>query len=93
MNLKVNWCNTKNETLLTCINDGVLASSGIKPKLKKGETYQTRNSCECGCGQLHYDVGLRSTHNYITCYKCGADLPNSGVGGIHWANSERFITC
>jgi hypothetical protein len=76
---------------LTCINDGYLKDNEYKPNLKKGDVYQLKRSVTCGCGQIHYDVGLTSTLNYISCYKCREDLPEASSGKTHWANSSRFI--
>jgi len=79
---------TESKQSLKCVNDGMLAGSGYKPAVKTGENYSLENSCLCGCGQVHYDVGLVSKLNYVSCYKCGRNLPESDK--IHWANSTRF---
>lgn len=76
------------QMLLKCINNGVLNESGNKPKLEKDKLYQVNNSCKCGCGELHYDVGIKSPFNFIGCYKCSEELPKGDI--IQWCNSSRF---
>ncbi len=76
--------------LLKCVHDGVLSESGNKPKIELGKTYQVNNSCACGCGEIHYDVGIQSPFNYIGCYKCGRSLPKGD--SIQWCNWSRFET-
>lgn len=74
--------------LLRCINNGVLSASGKKPKLELNKVYQINNSCACGCGEIHYDVGIASPFNFIGCYKCDKELPKGD--SIQWCNSSRF---
>lgn len=75
---------------LKCVDDAILSvDSEYKPAVKKGESYILKQSCLCGCGQAHFDVGLVSKLNYVSCYKCGRSLPDGDK--IHWANSSRFI--
>lgn len=81
---------TENNQKLTCIDDGFLKGNEYKPAVKKGEIYDLKRSVTCGCGQVHYDVGLTSTLNYVSCYKCREDLPEASYGKTHWANSIRF---
>ena len=76
------------QTIVKCINTEVLAKSGYKPNLELEKTYPLLESIKCSCGQTHYDVGLKTKLNFITCYKCGEELPIRS--DIHWCNSIRF---
>lgn len=75
-----------------CISDQVLSTQpgDNKPNVKVGNTYQVIEQCVCECGETHYNVGLKSNLNYVSCHKCNELLPKSGVGGVHWAHSSRF---
>lgn len=75
--------------ILRCINNDVLSKSGKKPKLEKGKIYQINKTCACGCGEIHYDVGIASPFNYIGCYKCDKELPQGD--SIQWCNASRFV--
>lgn len=73
------------------INDAYMPGNDEGPVIKNGQKYPVKNTCKCGCGELHVDIGLISHLNYVTCYKCKEDLPNSKFGGIHWTHSSRFV--
>lgn len=70
-----------------CINDLSLKGNDKSPEVYEGTKYKVINIIKCNCGEEHFDIGLISTLNYITCYKCRQELPN----GPHWAHSSRFI--
>lgn len=74
---------------IVAINIDILSKSGIKPRLEQDKEYKLLNECVCKCGQIHYDIGLKSIYNFVSCYMCGQELPKSDT--IHWANSIRFI--
>jgi hypothetical protein len=73
---------------LICVNDKVLGDNVIAPTLNVGDEYPAKKVFVCGCGQEHVDVGITSQYNYVRCYICKEDLPNSD--SIHWCNSIRF---
>ncbi len=74
---------------IKCINNNRLVGNDLKPDLKINGLYELKEVHTCKCGEKHYDVGLVSEINWVTCYKCREVLPNSDK--IHWAHSSRFI--
>lgn len=74
---------------VNCINADRLPGNDIGPRLTKGENYEVVKEYTCKCGQVHYDVGIVSTLNYVECYLCRETLPDSKK--IHWCNSIRFV--
>jgi hypothetical protein len=73
--------------LITCTNTAPLPGNTIAPPLELNKSYQEVNRYTCSCGQVHIDVGLKSQHNYISCYKCKEHLPQTQV---HWCHPTRF---
>jgi hypothetical protein len=73
---------------LICINIDKLPGNTIAPPLVLNQAYDLKRTYICKCGEVHCDVGLKSTHNFIRCYKCGEELPDGT--NIHWAHSSRF---
>lgn len=71
-----------------CINDKPLPGNEVGPPLKYGVEYQVVENYKCGCGLDHYNVGLKSEYNWISCRECGEKLPKGDE--IHWCSSERF---
>lgn len=65
-----------------------LSESGIAPPLNVGQKVSLRRSYICECGEIHLDVGLESKHNWISCHKCGEELPEGDK--THWAHISRF---
>lgn len=74
------------------INEAYMPGNDEGPLIKEGQRYPVKNTYKCKCGELHVDIGLLSHLNYVTCYKCGEELPNSKFGGVHWCHSSRFMT-
>jgi hypothetical protein len=74
--------------IVEVLENKALSSSGIKPELNIGDKHKVKETCTCKCGQTHLDIGLVSKYNYISCYKCGEELPRGS--SIHWCNSIRF---
>lgn len=74
-----------------CVNSQPLKGNAIAPPVVLGQKYPVHQIIECPCGEQHYDVGIKSPHNYVQCYKCRADLPTSAVGEIYWTHSSRYI--
>lgn len=75
-------------TQLKCINIKPLQGNDIAPRLKLEETYTLVEEYTCKCEEKHYNVGVTSYVNSVTCYKCREELPHSDV--IHWCHSSRF---
>lgn len=73
--------------IVRVINIKPLSDSGVVPPLVLGEEKKIEAVTGCGCGEVHLDLGLKSRYNYITCYKCGDDLPFGDR--IHWTHSSR----
>lgn len=71
-----------------CINDKPLIGNEIGPPLQIGDFYYVDKITKCSCGLEHYDVGLKSEYNWISCRKCSEKLPNGDQ--IHWCSPERF---
>lgn len=73
---------------MICINDKPLEGNEIAPPVKIGEEYTVETIYACLCGQEHYDVGLKSKHNYIRCHNCKREIPKGDI--IHWCHPSRF---
>lgn len=65
-----------------------LPGKDIAPPLMIGEEKQIFSVYVCHCGQDHVNVGLMSRYNFVTCYNCDMDLPNSLH--VHWCHPSRF---
>jgi hypothetical protein len=65
-----------------------LEGNHIAPPLEMDKVYDNKEVFTCDCGQEHYDVGLTSIYNYVTCYKCKKELPKGHT--IHWCHPSRF---
>ena len=76
------------EEELICINIEPLVGNNIAPPLVKGRKYPVKEVFTCKCGQNHFDVGLLSQHNFISCYSCGDHIPRGDT--IHWCHPNRF---
>jgi hypothetical protein len=77
----------KDNTII-CVNVQLLPGNTIAPDLTMNKEYPAQEVYECKCGQKHIDVGLKSQHNWITCYNCREELPNGDT--IHWCHPSRF---
>lgn len=80
-----------------CINVKPFEGNDIAPPLKDGKRYHLLQTFTCKCGQVHFDVGLRTGYNFVNCYKCGEELPKNNDKNIpelpviiHWCHSSRF---
>lgn len=73
---------------VTVIKTEPLEGNKIAPPLVMDKSYVIKAVCTCECGSLHYDVGLKSDCNWITCHSCKEELPNSTQ--IHWCHPSRF---
>lgn len=78
----------ENKQVLVCINNNRLAGNEVKPPLVEKQKYILKGVFMCDCGQDHYDVGLESKFNYVSCYKCKKPIP--GGDTIHWCHPSRF---
>lgn len=74
-----------------CYNSKPLLGNDVAPPIKEGESYRIVEIYKCTCGQEHYNIGLISNYNFITCYKCREFLPKGSTGGTHWCHPSRFI--
>lgn len=75
--------------IVQCVNAKPLEGNTIAPPLIEGESYPVVGVVVCECGQNHFNVGLISKVNYVTCYKCRKALPEGNA--IHWAHPSRFV--
>jgi hypothetical protein len=75
---------------MKCINISPLEGNTIAPPLTLGGEYTIVKYYECKCGQLHYDVGLKSKYNWISCYNCKKEIPQGDL--IHWTHPSRFVS-
>lgn len=76
------------DTPCTVIKTDPMPGNDIAPPLTMGGVYKLQAVHICKCGEVHFDVGRVSKFNFITCYKCGEELPDGKK--IHWAHSSRF---
>lgn len=74
--------------MLKCINNKPLEGNDIGPPLVLEQEYEVENVYQCSCGQDHYDVGLVSKYNWVSCYKCNEKIPKGD--SIHWCHPNRF---
>ena len=72
----------------TIVLDGILPSNEIGPPIKNGQTYTVIEEYTCGCGEVHLNVGIPSSLNFVECYLCRETLPNSNK--IWWINKRRM---
>jgi hypothetical protein len=75
---------------MICIINSRLEGNDTKPDLVLNGQYVVKKEHTCKCGEVHFDVGLKSELNYVTCYKCREVLPDSDHN-IHWCHSSRFL--
>ena len=74
--------------LVTCRNVDRLPGNSIAPELELNKEYPVLDVILCDCGKEHYDVGLKSEHNYISCWDCKKPLRDGDK--IHWCHPSRF---
>jgi hypothetical protein len=65
-----------------------LEGNKVAPPLVMGKEYEIKEVITCGCGKEHYDVGLASEYDFITCHSCREDLKRGD--DIHWCHPSRF---
>lgn len=85
---------------LVVIIDAYLPGNDEGPQIKNGQRCLALVVHKCGCGDSHISIAVRDAEgtvhnlvshlNYVTCYKCRDQLPNSAYGGVHWCHSSRF---
>ena len=80
---------TSQDTILICQNIERLPGNSIAPELTLNAEYPLIGKTVCSCGKEHYDVGLRSEYNYISCHDCKEQLRDGDK--IHWCHPSRFI--
>lgn len=73
---------------MKCVNILPLVGNDVAPPLKLNDDYKLVQIHRCKCGQEHYDVGLKSEYNWVSCYKCKKPLPQGNL--IHWCHPDRF---
>lgn len=73
---------------MICINIAPLEGNAVAPPLVKGQEYPLVDTYECKCGQVHYNVGLKSKYNWVSCYQCKKEIPKGD--SIHWCHPSRF---
>jgi hypothetical protein len=73
---------------MICIDNKPLKGNEVAPPLTIGKSYTLKDMYQCRCGQKHYDVGLNSKYNWISCYKCTEPIPKGDL--IHWCHPSRF---
>lgn len=73
---------------MKCINVLPLVGNEVAPPLELNKEYEKVETYTCRCGQEHYNVGLKSNYNWISCYKCGIPIPKGDM--IHWCHPSRF---
>lgn len=71
---------------IKCVNQNLLEGNSNGPDVKLGDIYPLKSIHTCSCGKQHYDVGLPLTLNYVTCYDCKEELPDT----THWCHPSRF---
>lgn len=74
--------------ILIARNIEPLEGKTIAPPLTKDAEYVVEDIYTCKCGSKHLDMGLKSLHNFITCFECGEELPHGDE--IHWCHPSRF---
>lgn len=83
-----NLANAKVGDTIICKNDKKLAGNEVAPPLELEKEYPLKEIYTCQCGQEHFNVGLESNYNWVTCYKCGTQIPKGDL--IHWCHPSRF---
>lgn len=78
----------KVEFVAICVKTDKFPGKEHAPPLELGEEYTILRVYTCGCGEKHYDAQLKSKLNWVTCHKCGEELPDGMTW--HWAHSSRF---
>lgn len=73
---------------MICINTKPLTGNTIAPPLKLFDEYTVLQLYTCKCGQDHYDVGLVSKYEYVSCHTCSEMLPEGNK--VHWCHPSRF---
>lgn len=81
--------NLQQGDMLEAANVQPMPGNEIAPPLILGDAYPFQKEHICGCGEKHFDVGLLSKVNFVTCYKCEEKLP--GGDKIHWCHASRFV--
>jgi hypothetical protein len=77
------------DDVLICKMVDRLSGNSIAPDLELEKEYPLKSIIICGCGNEHYDVGLVSGHNYVSCHSCKEHLTNGDK--IHWCHPSRFV--
>lgn len=73
---------------LLVIKTEPLKGNDVAPPLYRHEIRDLKKVIYCKCGNPHYDVGIPSNYNYISCHDCGSKLPGGDM--IHWCHPSRF---
>lgn len=73
---------------MICINNTPLEGNEVAPPLELGQEYKLQDVFPCSCGQEHWNVGLKSKYNCISCYRCKKPIPKGDL--IHWCHPSRF---
>lgn len=73
---------------LRCINADPLEGNVYGPPLELGEVYVLFEEIQDSKGNKHYNVGLKSSLNYIRSYETKEELPRGNE--IHWCHPSRF---
>lgn len=71
---------------LKCVNDKPLGTNTVGPAVAVDQSYNAQEVFTCGCGRQHINVGLPLILNYVTCYDCHEELPDTN----HWCHPSRF---
>ncbi len=74
---------------LKCINREPLPNNNVAPPVELGKVYELKEIFVCECGQEHFDVGLVSKFNWVSCYACKKPIPGGDVR--HWCHPTRFV--
>ena len=64
----------KTNDTITCIKTEPLDGNTVSPDLEFGKIYPLKNVTTCSCGKEHFDVGLPSEYNYVSCHACKEHL-------------------
>ena len=73
---------------LLCVNAEPLEGNVYGPPLVAGEFYPLNEVILDSKGNQHYDVGLKSSLNYIRSYETKEELPRGNE--VHWCHPSRF---
>lgn len=71
---------------IICIKVEPMPKNDKAPELELNKEYIAKELFQCGCGELHINIGLPLNLNYVECYKCRETLPNTN----HWCHYSRF---